>query len=347
MLRPIFFLSLICLTAAPAWAQNESLALGTQPRIVLLTNGEVISGQVTRTGDHYLVTLPNGELRPRAVDVEMVCQTLDEAYFRKRTYLPPGEAEGHLNLADWCVRQRLYNFAEREVEAAKQIDPRLPRIALVEQRLKVEQARAAEPLNEPKSSARGPSNEDLDRLVRTMPPGVVEHFKTIVQPLLLNHCTNAGCHGPQSSTKFTLNRLGKTSSLRLTQRNLFSTIEQLNRQSPAESPLLKQSVQAHGGTRSAVFGSREAQQYQQLVIWVFRAADSHVPQRVESPQAAVPERGAGVLLQNIDRPSDSKPTTMLKSLLPSESESRDKSSNFVPRDPFDPEIFNRQFLPEK
>jgi len=259
MLRAFAYLLLIPLLSTIAWSQNDALSLTAQPRVVMLTNGEVITGQVTRAGDFYLVTLPNGEIRLRTAEVEMVCTTIEEGYFRKRTYLVQGEAEGHLNLADWCVRQHLFAHAERELETARQIDARQPRIALIEQRLKVERDRAAEPPQKYEPRARGPSNDDLDRLVRTMPPGVVEHFKVTIQPLLLNNCTNAGCHGAQSTTKFTLVRLplGNSSSLRLTQRNLFSTIEQLSPKSPGESPLLTQSLHAHGGARSAVFRPSE------------------------------------------------------------------------------------------
>jgi len=336
------------------------LAFGPVQGVLMLANGQALHGTVTRAGDHYFVVVPNGEIRLRAAEVELFCNTLDEGYARKLSLLMPGDVAGHLDLADWCVRHELFGYAAKQLADATAIDPRHPRIELVDRRLQLARQRRTEETPVAEATAHGPSNDDLDRLVRALPPGVVEQYSSSIQPLLLNHCTASGCHGPTSATSYSLMRipLGRTPSRRLTQRNLFATIQHIDRARPAESKLVRACVEPHGTAKTSILTGRDVYQYQQLVVWVQRLAESNRTQpTAQLPADKTNESRTNVLLQTmppstapseVAKPaSDPAAQTAIKRLL---SEDRDvaaaKSDTYTPRDPFDAEVFNRKHFKE-
>ena len=61
--------------------------------VLVLRNGSVLTGQVVRTGDHYLITGEGVETRLRAGDVDFFCRDLTEAYARKRLVLQADDWE--------------------------------------------------------------------------------------------------------------------------------------------------------------------------------------------------------------------------------------------------------------
>lgn len=274
---------------APRFAQAQR-RLGPDEGLLLLDGGQVLRGKITRAGDHYYVVLPEGEISIKASRVELVCHTLDEGYERKRNKIALGTAQEHLELAQWCLQQGLLGYAAKEVSAAIDLDPLQPRIPLLERRLELARNQQQQAEQHVASDEDNVSNDDLDRMVRGMPPGTVDHFAHAIQPLLLNHCSTAGCHGPDSRSGYMLLRipLGRTPSRRLTQRNLFATLEHINSGNPQLSPLLQQAIREHGSAKTPVFTSRDAAQYRQLVVWAYRVSKSAPPPQVETvtPAAA-------------------------------------------------------------
>jgi len=107
-------------------------------------------------------------------------------------------------------------------------------------------------------------------MVRGMPPGAVETFTQVVQPLLMNHCTSSGCHGPQSETHFHLMRtpLNQPAGRRLTQRNLQAVLEYVDYNAPSSSRLLAVVSGPHGPVRAGTFTDRQAGQYKRIADWV-------------------------------------------------------------------------------
>ncbi|HEY2759306.1 MAG TPA: hypothetical protein VGI75_01145, partial [Pirellulales bacterium] len=172
------------------------------PRLVVLRNGEVLAGQVSRDGDRTIVATEGTEIRLSPREVDFVCQTLDEAYAVQQNRVMAGRIEDHLNLADWCLRHELLGDAAREITAAMEIDPKNRRVTLLDDRLR--RALLPEPIktpgNETASAARPVSTEGLERLVRSLPTSTVETFTATIQPMLLNYCATAGCHGPSSQS---------------------------------------------------------------------------------------------------------------------------------------------------
>lgn len=366
--------ALFTLVAAMCAGGEPPLASTPQEGLLLLRNGQVVQGKVTPEGDRFYVELTSGKVWVKAVDVEVHCRNLEEGYWLKRRAMPLGNVNSHLDLAQWCLQHELPGHAANELRDAITVNPHHPRIELLERRLKLSQqkgplTRAAEAMPEI-----APSADDLDRLMRGLPDGAVETFTNSIQPLLINNCTAAGCHGPaaERGPRWVRVSLGRTSSRRLTQRNLHTTLELVNRENPSESPLLMVPAQPHGSGKTAVFLNLQSPQYRQLAAWVRQVAQapavplpasvvSQTPpllqtmppsgvQRVnfESPLPAAP---MAVESQPVDGGEEaSPPLVRVGAGTPpprTEPQRGQVPMGFRPKDPFDPEIFNRRFFPEQ
>lgn len=367
----------------------DDLAISPRPGILLLHNGEIISGAVTSAGDRYDVTLKDAEIHIKRADVALVCANLQECYKYKRAGIQVGRVQEHLELAEWCLRNGLIDAAEKELKDAKEADADHPKIRLVELRLKLSKETPA-PREAAGSDTKTAPNEQLDRMAKSLPAGCMETFTNTVQPMLLNYCSKGGCHGSQSASSLKLHRIGisRISGRHPTQRNLQAALAMINREHPDSSPLLSAPIRAHGTAKVPIFTDREQAQYKQLVEWVYQVAN--VREAAPAPAPALDERGAP-LLQNISRrgpaiPADAEEAgetprgevQPAQAISPTSNETSQaqpistidyaatgefrvsrvggqsvlraapkrgaaSSNDFTPKDPFDPEIFNRQY----
>ena len=247
----------------------------------MLRNGEVLHGQITRDDAYYRIVLSDGELRVKISDAELICHDLDEAYRYKRNRLALGRADDHLDLADWCLRQGLPGYAAREISAALVLDAHNPRTDFLDRRL--HEMLEMPPPGRVKKTAEIPhvTNEDLDRLVRGMPPGTVEAFTSTIQPLLMNSCATSGCHGPGSKSRYIILRIpsDRTGTRRLTQRNLQSTIQMLDYQNSQQSRLLIAASRPHGTASSAIFDPQTVK-FRQLYNWIAAVTQKAAARRI-------------------------------------------------------------------
>lgn len=352
--------------------------------IVVLQNGNLLRGTITQAEDRYHVAVDGGRIHVHAGDVLFTCLTLEEAYGEKRARIQPGVARDHLELAQWCQRHGLLEFAAQELVQAKAVEPRHPLIPLVEQRIKVSLCQPEDATRPAQPAELPPSPEELDRLVRGMPAGSVETFTQTIQPVLVNNCAAGRCHGPGTESKYRLLRpsWGKPASRRLTQRNLHSTLEWVDRDDPGVSKLLTAPVESHGSADGAIFKDHQADQYQRIVDWVYQMAGKNppprslpeeaeqpIPGRSPAPSSVLPavhaaprESGRGGAFQVA--PGVVPPNVPLASQrfnpgsirlgqdawpIPSGTGMAASSApqQLAPADPFDPEIFNRRFFPQR
>lgn len=353
---------LAALAVAAMGTSAAQLQPGLMPEqgVLLLRNGQAIEGKITRAGQLYYVALANGEIRIKAADVELVCRDVEEGYHRKRAAMRSGSVGDHLELAEWCLRHGLSAQAGGELAAAARADPRHPMIGVLRRRLSlaVEPPKAPRPAR-PADSPPAASPEELARLVRGMPAGTVETFTGQIQPVLVNNCTGAGCHGPAAKTAFRLQRtpVGRPPGRLLTQRNLRATLQWVDKTNPSASRLLTAPIRPHGTARTAIFSHRQMAQYRRLVDWVHRVAQrpaSEVPDTVVSPeQPAVRAMPAEPLDFDSPGPDSASRAGDRPGLLPHAKDPLAKplpgrpvspGGQFVPVDPFDPEIFNRRYF---
>jgi hypothetical protein len=351
-----------------------SLPLAAEPGVVLLKNGEVFHGQIEAQGEEVRIFLPNGEVRFRTADVECAAATIKELFLKKQAAVLPGDAQEHLRVAQWCIRQGLFDEAAIEINTARTIDPHNPAVPLMARRLELCRIPTQSPQPRGTAVATRPSNglDDLDRLVHAMPEKAVESYTQRVQPMIMNTCATATCHGPQSATKLQLMRVagGHSAGRRLTQRNLQALQPWIDSRDPAASPLLKYATSIHASGKAQPL-SPESAQYRRMLEWVHqvaRAEDRLPPTMPVAKHLASPERasgaGQGVVLASGTEPVESgkvhrhgvvraggaPPESMTQQPPPQQPgdapAAKPEAQPAASRDPFDPEIFNRRFLPK-
>jgi hypothetical protein len=259
---------IVLLALAIGRAASGQSPLAPQSGVLVLRNGYVLHGDVTRAGDYYIVTQGEGsELRPKNEDVELFCGSMDEAYEFKVRHLSGISAKPHLELAKWCMRNGMYDKCSEQIAAAMRAEPDNRDVKELETRLKLIVESPSEPT--PAKAAPTVAAEELDRALRDLPRGSVEKFGTSVQPILLNRCGLNKCHGPNTDSQFRLLRPppGQIVSRRYTQRNLYATLRYLDGSNPEASPLIALPQQRHGNSLSAVFDKHSASQLAELVAW--------------------------------------------------------------------------------
>jgi len=366
---PLCVLVVAALAVPLAGVTGGEITPAHTPRVgvLLLHNGQVIEGTITKAGQFYYVALPNGEIRLKESQVEFCCRDLQEGYRRKRAGIEPGNAAHHLLTAQWCLRHRLFGHAATELAGAMDADPAHPMIAVLERRLRLamEPSQSASPIAPP--AAKSPSADDLDRLACDMPPGVVRTFTETIQPVLVNNCATAGCHGPLADAEFRLLRIpnGRPPSRRTTQRNLHATLQWVDRREPAASRLLTAAMQPHGSAQTAVFDQHQVLQYKRIADWVRQVAGDPQQEMPATPgllrdettdarPATIDPRNPFAKRDSLDgkvvpashqQPASEAAKTVEANPLPVRPKVQRgaKLKQFVPADPFDPEIFNRRY----
>lgn len=337
------------MAALPAWADEAPEGA------LLLRNGEVFQGRILLEGSEFRVLLSHGEVRFPVVEVECAAATLGELYQRKQVMVMPGDARERLRLAQWCIRQGLLDEAAAEIARARSEDPTNPGADLLAHRLDL----ARQPLAVAKPPAVTPvvhteaQLDELDRFARALPEGTVETFTQRVQPIMMNACATAACHGSQSPSKLQLQRVpgARPATRRLTQRNLQSVLPWVNREQPGGSRLLQCAVSAHGSAKTAPV-SAESAQYRWLVEWVYQVARAE--NRVPRIDTQVVTAAATMPAVKDDVHTDAVQASWPAAEVPAEAPVQTPFQQAEPApppaapargaDPFDPEVFNRRFL---
>jgi hypothetical protein len=244
----------------------------TEHSILVLHDGGVLTGKISRAADRYILASGGAEMQIASSRVLFACNSLEEAYQRQRQRLTASSAEAHLALAGWCLRYNLLDDAARELTDARSIEAEHPKLLLLERRLAMAKLRPASPSRavfkvepSPKLAVTQESPPQAD-----LPAGAVELFTRKVQPVLVNNCTTAGCHRPGGHESFQLDRalLHGLANRRTTTQNLAATLAIVDRAQPELSPLLTIPRRTHGGMQGPVFGPRQEQAFRHLVDWV-------------------------------------------------------------------------------
>lgn len=320
-------------------------ALQPQQAVLVLRNHQVLSGAVTPVGDYYLVSLgKTDQVRLAAKDVEMICRDLPEAYRRQAAGIDPKSVAAHVDLAQWCLRQAMYAEARAELAAAREIEPDYRRIAEVEKRLEFATAAAKPAAAQPVPTTATVGAQQLDRTMKQLPTGTVEHYTAVIQPILMDRCGNAKCHGAGATASFQLLQpvAGRVPSRRFTQRNLFATLAIVNKESAEESQLLTMARKPHGHIEKAAFKSEDDRQYREILEWI--ASLRPVPKQL--PPATVSTVQSGNSQRQVG-PAEMTPETAEVPRGPANQSPLEPISPAAARDPFDPEIFNRRFHPQR
>lgn len=335
-------LALAAGAALRAQQPAQAPALG----VIVLRNGNVLTGSVQRSGGHYRIENAGAVLQVPAGQIEMACATLEEAYEQRRKHRVGNSADGHLELARWCLRHGLLAQAAREILDARTDDPGHPALRSLDLQLKQGLADEASRREREKNAQavalaahqQPAATEEFVAPERLIDPSAEaqEKFVRSIQPMLIHNCTTSGCHSANSSQQLKLDRWALEGSgiPALIRKNLDQVLVQVDSEDPPSSPLMRRARQAHGFRNKQLSTPLEPYQAALLLDWLNEAAGAK-----PEPETPADSAAPGAL------PGEEEPTFTDEMLDEAAKEMlgvRRPKTAFTPRDEFDPEIFNRQ-----
>ncbi|MEW4487578.1 hypothetical protein AB1L42_05820 [Thalassoglobus sp. JC818] len=328
--------------------------------VIVLNNGQVLSGVIGEVPGGYGVQMNGAFHVITTPQIDVVAASMEDAYRVKRERVPNPTVEDHMILARWCLLHGLLEEAQSEVARARILDPlredSREMLSNVDQQLADRSRKAAKP----KIIQTGDGFIELDeRSTAGLLKESHQEFIRKIQPLLLNKCGNAHCHGEVSPTGFKLTAIrsrGTAGNRLQNHANLLAVIDQINFDNPQASPLLI--APTHVGTgHPPVYSSTSNSQFVSIQQWVLEVALSGEIDRKRLAAKADPVANQprylhfGPQAQQASHEavvSDKEPRLLPQPLQSSEMSqqseveqtSAKKRSTSI--DPFDPEIFNRR-----
>lgn len=291
-------------TVANSTAANKSVV---EERVLLLLNGKVLKGVVRQNMVGYVINVPGGQMVLPFDQVRINAENLEDAYHQQRAALPERPVSAHIELARWCANNGLPDQACKELREVLRIEPESTTAKTMLQRI-TDQLLATKEL--PSVAARngefsmlgnpklGVSAETLGGLPRE----AALDFVARVQPLLVNRCATAGCHGSGSGNSFELVRtkIGKAPPKPHSEKNLAAVLDYIDLEQPHNSPLLMKlrgESKAPGVRQS--HGGMSREQMLTLRNWIEAISQKSEP--------VLPVKAESKLLDNIEKSEPPKP----------------------------------------
>lgn len=344
---------------------------GAAPRVIVLVDGRVVTGNITESPGGYFVEQADGArvFQPYEV-IRLTATSLREAYEKQRDALVRPSTADHIDLARWCYDNRLYDQANQQLISALRLEPErsdardlVKQVADAQQRISAAGAERSTPADPETRAATG------------LAPVTTGEFTRRIQPMMMNKCGNATCHGGASSNALRLINVGRARRQQKleTEQNLAAALRQIDREHPDLSPLLRKPQDTESQVhRGVFFGPTGDGQIKMLQEWIRQAAaelpEALIAENMEEPP--VIEQTAGEASGHSSAPSHVRPAAVSPLIIeipraPRAPRSgteppRDQSSRlatgdsqddaaFLRRildeerpDPFDPDEFNRQ-----
>ncbi len=366
-----FGLSLVVSLALSVQADDG----GLRERVIVMNSGRILTGQMTRNAGGWLVEQASGRVQVPEDQVKLVADSLRDAYRKQRDAIVEPTPATHVMLAQWCISYRLYDEARDELKKClkRDADHEEARKLLrrLDDTLTAKPVAAVAATLSPWKTVDGfvvPEVESLGGLSKE----TATSFTARVQPLLMNKCGNASCHGPASGSEFKLNstRFGANGHRLYTERNLAEVLRYIDIKEPALSPLVAIPQGSHGGTAAIFHGPQSAEQLKTLrnfvklvakekqteerelaqrpsVLGRKKSAPDDVANTTAAPFESPPRDAAVTPAAASTAATKSRVVTAngIKNDAPQSLPEDDTALPFddAPHDPFDPDVFNRRF----
>ena len=255
----------------------------TAPTLLVLFDGRIVRGRITEVPGGYRVDNPQLHQVIAYEHVRLAASSLEEAYRTQRDALQRPTAGDHMQLARWCVANKLYSQATEQVAAALKLEPNRG-----EARRLLQEIAAAQPGQVP-----GPvqDTQAADRPIGELSSmGITlqsqAEFMRRIQPILVNRCGNAACHGSASQNHLQLAyvRTGHRQQRLETENNLSAILAQIDVMHPQQSPLLTVPLDGESQPHRRAFAGRAGKsQVVALREWVHTVARERRQQMPDQP----------------------------------------------------------------
>ncbi len=143
-----------------AAAQNTANSNENQQRttqtVLVMKNGQVLTGQLSRDTTHVFVQTRTGSrLVIPASQVDFVCDSLEQAYWKRLARIRATDVEGQVQLFYWCLNHQLVDQARNQIDLLQEMDIPATRLEFLHRQLTVAQ-------NRPTGSDSLPSDQPRD-----------------------------------------------------------------------------------------------------------------------------------------------------------------------------------------
>jgi hypothetical protein len=293
---------------------------------LLMKNDRVMVGQIERRGENFLIRIAeNSHVTISKDQVLYVGSSLHDLYqYKLRGMIKPNTGD-HFKLTRWCMSTGLLDEAVthyQQVAHSAGEHPRVKQLAveLKDQLLKVPEFREYLGLPPIGRAAGGPVTlasatvtETQDSQVRhagggaPLPPEVVAKFSERVQPILLNRCSQAACHGGQTKTSLRLLEPHPRFGNQTNSDNLRSVLAFITADGRGEAPLLAYANRAHGLQRKPGIEITETQLMKELQDWIQLVRHPVVTAQADSSRSALQGGNANAALSPVTRGTEPRP----------------------------------------
>lgn len=309
----------LCTIVALLLSSNPSMGQ-TVGKVLLMNNGAVLpkssqglnTGGIEKRGDFYVVQIAEQSSASIPIDqVRYVGQSLEDLYRFKVAATKRWEVGDHYQMTSWCLRNGMVDHATQHYqEVARQAGdhPRVKQLALQLEKQMLEEPDFRKflglvPLEKEAATSRvlasGETSGDATSPVTTassylsdvaLQPEIAARYSQKVQPILMNRCSQAACHGAQSQNALRLLEPYGQQYARISSENLKSVLGQIDSQPDQLSRLITYATKAHGIQRSAAIALTETQLLSELRNWI-----EFVHNPVVTAVATGPDGNAGAL----------------------------------------------------
>lgn len=334
-------------------------------KLLVLVDGRIVTGQITPRPDGYDIQVDGGRIYIDSNRVRFEASTLPDAYDRMRDSIPELTPTNHMELARWCLENKLYTQARREVLDALHLDPNREDAKRMLRALEHVGEESTTPqtgsgLTEYPSLSQIPRPAVETRSLAGLSRTVAHGFVRDVQPLMMNKCANAGCHGTGAKSEFEMTSTHRGSTPAIAERNLAAILKQIDFSQPSASPLLRIGSEAHSNMTASAFPGRSgAAQLRKLQEWVMLAANDIAPQAATIADSRPLKKSATAsVIQLVSATSDDTANAKSNRAMRNSSENPharllttdDTDGRFLQeakhanrQDAFSPEEFNRRY----
>lgn len=357
--------------AIPACAQGPSPS--SPGGYVLLDNGNVLPGRAVIDGAFVRIEQSDqASIRLPEAQVLHWAETLEQLYAYRTQHRPQHSLSARFADLRWAIQQGLLDIAEAELRTLQRLAPSDRRGVAMAALLK--SARRRQASSEPAGASEIDQQEGVARPERffekATPPGndmlpsprfagdmspshgddahepiatlrrdLLLSYTRKIQPLLINRCGQAGCHGGASSAIWQLEHFGSGQRLPAnhTRQNLTRLLRWINDEHPEASPLLVRAGEAHGDASAAPLTLGDESLRETLEAWIVAMSQR------QSQWAAAAATPAMVATAPA---ADTAAAEASSASAASPSAGSNRPTRLPPvSDPFDPAAFNRIYHP--
>ncbi|WP_435018779.1 hypothetical protein TA3x_000764 [Tundrisphaera sp. TA3] len=272
--------------------------------VMLLTNGKVVRGAITRdaAGLTYILKDQGVPIAYPSVVVEKAAGSIEELYQYRLSRLAERDEDERMKLARWCLTEGLTDRAKEQIAAILELSPGHTDAI----RMQYSMAAAADrpsPVDPevrrtsgsmPEGGEPAPLNQAAIKRLRrdfgssNAPPVIFDlptaqavsrarDFTQQIHPILQNRC--AGCHNEryQGSFQLVVAKGRRDMNPDVARANLDATLQLVNPDDLPRSSLLSAGLVPHGNSKNAIFKGPNDYDYRKLEFWVRALRPAPVP----------------------------------------------------------------------